>query len=304
MLLLITLAVFVLTRALPGNPVEQLVPPDMAQQLSLAQLAAMKHQLGLDKPIIVQYVDWLGPLIRGNWGYSLQTFQPVTTVLSARLPVTGELTILGTILSLVMAIPLGIWAAVRRGTVQDTFATILGLVGLSTPNIFSGVVLIYVFAYRFHLLPIIGYVSFFRQPAANLGFMILPAITIGTTLMGSLMRITRTSMLEVLSADYITTARSKGLRERTVIYRHALKNAFIPVLTVLGLHIGGLLGGAVIVEEIFSLPGVGSIVVNGIFDRDYPVIEGAVLLFAFVFVVLNLIVDLCYGWLDPRIRFS
>jgi peptide/nickel transport system permease protein len=276
----------------------------MAQQLSLAQLAAMKHALGLDQPILVQYADWLGALTRGNWGFSLQTFQPVTTVLSDRLPVTGELTIMGTLLAVALAVPLGVWAAVRRGSIQDTLATVFGLIGLSTPNIFSGVVLIYVFAYRLRLLPIIGYVSFVREPLANLGFMLLPAITIGTTLMGSVMRITRTAMLEVLSADYITTARSKGLRERAIIYRHALKNAFIPVLTVLGLHIGGLLGGAVIVEEIFSLPGVGSIVVNAIFDRDYPVIEGAVLLFAFVFVILNLIVDLCYGWLDPRIRFS
>jgi peptide/nickel transport system permease protein len=302
--LLVTFMVFIMTHLIPGDPVMQLIPPEEVNNLTPADFARIRNELGLDRPLLVQYVDWLGRVAQGDLGRSLRTREPVASIIVQRLPLTLQLALVGMVLSLSIALPLGVLAAVRRGSITDSFASVFGLLGLSTPNIFLGIVLIYFFTLKLRILPSSGWVPFTEDSLLSLKHMLMPGFVVGTALMGSVMRITRTSMLEVLRTEFITTARSKGLPERVVIYRHALKNALIPVTTVIGLQVAGLLGGSFIVEQIFALPGVGRIAVGAIFARDFPVVQGVVLFFALLYLFINLIVDLLYGLLDPRIRFD
>lgn len=302
--LLVTLFVFILGQLIPGDPLLQMIPPEEAQQLSREDLANMRAAFGLDRPIIVQYVDWLSRLLQGDLGASLRTRQPVLNLIIQRLPVTIQLTVMSMFIALIFGIPLGIYAALRPRTVSDSVASVVALLGISMPNIFLATVLIFIFSYTLQWIPAGGFVPLSTSVSQSLLLMLMPAFTMGTSLLGSIMRVTRASMLEVLSLDYIATARAKGASERIVVYRHALKNAFIPVMTVLGLQIGGLLGGAFIVEQIFAIPGVGRLTVNSIFGRDFPVVQGVVLFFAITYLVVNLLVDLAYAWLDPRIRYS
>lgn len=301
---LVTLMVFVLGHLIPGDPVLQLIPSEEAGRLTPKDLGGMRAAYGLDRPLPVQYVDWLGRVLRGDLGRSLRTRKPVLDLILQRLPVTAEVAFFAMLLSLSAAIPLGIRAALRSGTAEDTAVSIIGLVGLSTPHIFIASVLIFVFSYTLNLLPAGGYTPPFADPGRNLVMMLMPAFTLGTGLMGSVMRITRTSVVEVLRTEYITAARAKGVVERRVLYRHALKNAFIPVTTVIGLQIGALLGGAFISETIFAIPGVGRLAIGSIFARDFPVVQGVVMFVALLYLVINLVVDLVYAWLDPRIRFD
>ena len=302
--LLVTLFVFVLGRMIPGDPLLQLIPPEEARTLTADQMERMRRAYGLDQPIPVQYASWIVGLVQGDLGNSIRTQQPVVDLIVQRLPVTGQLAVLSMLISLTFGIPLGVIAALRPRSATDSVASITALIGVSMPNIFLATVLIFVFAYTLRMMPSGGFVPFATAPWESLRFTLMPAITLGTGLMGSVMRITRTSMIEVLNLDYVATARAKGLGERRVIFRHALKNAFIPVLTVVGLQIGGILGGSFIVEQIFAIPGVGRLAVNSIFARDYPVVQGVVLFVALVYLAVNLIVDLIYAALDPRIRYS
>jgi peptide/nickel transport system permease protein len=302
--LLVTFMVFMMSRMLPGDPVLQMIPPEEATQLSPADLARIRTELGFNRPLLVQYADWLSRVLQGDLGRSLRTREPVQKIIGQRLPLTIELAAVGMVISLTLALPLGIWAAIHRGKLRDTVASVLGLLGLSVPNIFLGIVLIYLLSYKLRLLPSSGFVPFSESPLQSLKLMLMPGFVVGTALLGSVMRITRTSMLEVLRSEYIVTARSKGLAERVVIFRHALRNAFVPVVTVIGLQIAGLLGGSFIVEQIFALPGVGKIAVGAIFARDFPVVQGVVLFFAVLYLFCNLGVDLVYGWIDPRIRYE
>jgi peptide/nickel transport system permease protein len=301
-LLGVVLITFILMRAVPGDVVTNLV--GLEGNVSPERMAEMRRMFGLDLPIHVQFGQWFGAALQGDLGSSLRTSRPIVQDLLLRFPVTLELTFLSLLIALIIAIPLGIVAAVRRGTVVDFLVSVFALLGLSIPGFFLGILLILLFSLRLGMLPPAGYVPLQDSLWENLKNMILPSLSLGLVLAAAITRIVRSSMLEVLNRDYIRTARAKGLAERIVTYRHALRNALIPVVTVVGLQFGTLLGGAVIIEQVFSLPGVGRFALEGINLRDYPVVQGAVLLIAAAFILVNLLVDVLYSLIDPRIRYS
>jgi len=296
---LVTVGVFMLIHLSPGDPALILLGEDR----SPAAIAAIHHQLGLDQPLYVQYLIWVGNLAHGDLGRSVTTHQPVWTAITERLPATIELGALALLWSLLVAIPLGTIAAVRRGSISDHLASGITVGGVSIPNFFIGIVLIFLFSVTLRIFPFGGYVPFFDDPYENLRHVLLPAIALGTAGAAINMRFTRSSMIEVLNNDYIRTARAKGASWRRVVFIHALRNALIPVVTIVGLQIGGIIEGAVVTETVFTWPGVGRLVVESIFDRDYTVVQGIVLLAAFSYLFANLLVDFVYAWLDPRISY-
>jgi peptide/nickel transport system permease protein len=298
----ISVLVFALMRFLPGDVVSGMIGTEII--LPPEQRATLYRMFGLDAPIHIQYLRWLGGVARGDFGVSLRTSTPVTTLLLQRLGITAELALLSVCFSALLAIPLGVLAAVRRNGPLDFLTHIVGLVGLSFPSFWLATMLLLIATLRFRWQPQLIWVSPWRDPLANLQQMALPVLSLSVALMAVVMRMTRSSMLEVLGQDYVRTARAKGQRERIVVTRHAFKNAIIPVLTVIGLQIGGLLGGAVVIEQIFGLPGIGWLILNAIYQRDYPVVQGGVLFVALVFVLVNLVVDVLYAYVDPRIRYS
>jgi peptide/nickel transport system permease protein len=275
----------------------------LGTEASQGQVETLRRVLGLDRPLPVQYAEWLGDVIRGDFGESLRTNRPVLPEVGARFGVTLQLTVASMLIALLVAIPLGVASAAGRGSPLDGIGRILGLVGLSIPNFWLGTMLILFFSLVLGWLPPIGFVSIVDNPWLSVQTLLLPSVALGAALAAYVQRMLRSTLLEVLRQDFIRTARAKGLRETTVLYGHALKNSFIPVLTVIGIQIGHLLGGAVIIEEIFSLPGLGRFLLNGINQRDYPVVQGTVLFVALVFSLVNLVVDILYAWLDPRIRY-
>ena len=277
---------------LSGDPAATMLPGDA----TVDQLEALRRELGLDQPIYVQYVQFLGNALRGDFGISFRHQQPALGLVLERLPATLELAFAALLLAVAVALPLGIVAAIRRGRAIDAMAMGFAVVGQSTPTFWMGIMLILIVSVELGWLPTSG-----RGGFANL---ILPAITLGAQFAALLARLTRTSMLEVLGQDFLTTARAKGLRERTVVLRHALKNAAVPVITLAGLQFGTLLGGAVVTETVFAWPGVGRLAVQSILVRDYPVVQAGVFVLALSFVTINLLVDLAYGQLDPRIRHA
>jgi ABC-type dipeptide/oligopeptide/nickel transport system permease component len=297
---LVTVGVFMLIHLSPGDPALILLGEDRSPQA----IAAIHEQLGLDQPLYVQYLTWIGRIAHGDLGRSISTHQPVSIAIGERLPATLELGGVALIWSLLVAIPLGTIAAVRRGSLADHLASGITVGGVSIPNFFIGIVLIFVLSVTLHLFPFGGYVPFTENPFENVRHIVLPAIALGTAGAAINMRFTRSSMIEVLNNDYIRTARAKGASWRRVVFIHALKNALIPVVTIVGLQIGGIIEGAVVTETVFTWPGVGRLAVESIFNRDYTVVQGIVLLAAFSYMVANLLVDLVYGWLDPRISFA
>ena len=297
---LVTVGVFMLIHLTPGDPALIMLGEDRTP----AAIAAIHHQLGLDQPLYVQYLIWLGNLAHGDLGRSITTHQPVATAIAERLPATLELGGLALLWSLLVAIPLGTIAAVRRGSLADHLAAGITVGGVSIPNFFLGIVLIFALSVTLRIFPFGGYVPFSEDPYENLRHVLLPAIALGTAGAAINMRFTRSSMLEVLNNDYIRTARAKGASWRRVVFIHALRNALIPVVTVVGLQIGGIIEGAVVTETVFTWPGVGRLVVESIFDRDYTVVQGVVLLAAFSYLFANLLVDFVYAWLDPRISYT
>ena len=297
---LVTVGVFMLIHLSPGDPALIILGEDRTPQA----IAAVHQQLGLDQPLYVQYVIWLNHILHGDWGRSITTHQPVATAITERLPATLELGLVALVWSLVVAIPLGTIAAVRRGSLSDQVATGLTVAGVSIPNFFIGIVLIFFLSVTLRLFPFGGYVPFTRDPLESLRHVLLPAIALGTAGAAINMRFTRSSMIEVLNQDFIRTARAKGASARRVVFIHALKNALIPVVTIVGLQIGGIIEGAVVTETVFTWPGVGRLAVESIFNRDYTVVQGIVLLAAFSYMTANLLVDLVYAWLDPRISFA
>jgi peptide/nickel transport system permease protein len=299
-LLLVSLVVFSLLHLTPGDPATTM----LGQEATPEAVAALRERLGLDQPLPVQYVRWLGSVLRGDLGRSIRTNQPVTEAILERLPVTVQLSAMSILIALMIAIPVGIISALRRNTALDSSATTLALLGVALPNFFLAILLIYLFSIQLRWLPPIGYVPLWEDPGENLRRMIMPALTLGTALAAIIMRLTRSSLLEVLEQDYVRTARAKGLTESRMVRVHALKNSLIPVVTIVGLQIGGLLGGTVITETIFALPGIGRLIVDSIFRRDFPLVQGAVLFVAVAFLVTNLLVDLLYAFLDPRIRYQ
>jgi peptide/nickel transport system permease protein len=301
-LLGVVLITFLLMRAVPGDVVTQLV--GLEANVTVERRAELRRMFGLDLPVHVQFGQWGAAVLRGDLGRSLRTGRSISGDLALRFPVTLQLTLMSLLIALVIAIPLGVLAAVMRGTVVDYLMSVVALLGLSIPAFFLGILFILLFSLRLGWLPPAGYVPFVEDPIQNLRHMLLPALSLGMVLAAATTRIVRSTMLEVLGRDYVRTARAKGLTEQTVTFRHALRNALIPVITVVGLQFGTLLGGAVIIEQVFSLPGVGRFALEGINLRDYPVIQGAVLLIAAAFILVNLLVDLIYSLVDPRIRYG
>jgi peptide/nickel transport system permease protein len=301
--LLVTMIVFFMLFLSPGDPLALRVPLEEMRDLDEAGLQALRHQYGLDRPLPVQYVDWLLKALQGDLGRSLRTRQRVNELLVKRLPVSAELGLLSMALSLIVAIPVGIYSAWRPGSKGDTLGSSIALFGVAAPNFWVAIILILLFAVKLRLVPPSGFVRWTDDLGENLKLMLLPAITMGTAGMAMTMRMTRSCLLEVLNQDFVRTARAKGLGERSVLVRHALRNAMIPVVTILGLRLGGILGGTVIIEQIFSIPGMGKLTVDAIFGRDYPVVQASVLVITLTFVVANLAVDLVYAYLDPRIRY-
>jgi len=299
-LFLVSVIVFTLIRLIPGDPAIAMLGEEATPQM----IASLRAEFGLDQPIPVQYAIWLGRVLRGDLGNSTRAHQPVTQAITERLPATIELTLLSLLISLTIAIPIGIISATQRNSKMDLLSTTLALMGVSMPNFFLALLLSFVFSLNLRLLPNIGYVPITQNLRENLIDMIMPAITLSAATLAIVARLTRSSLLEVLNLEYIRTARAKGLAERAIIIRHALKNAMIPVVTIVGLQVGALLGGAVITESIFVLPGVGKLAVDAIFSRDFPIIQGVVLFFSVVFLGVNLIVDVLYAFLDPRIHFG
>ncbi|MBV9329475.1 MAG: ABC transporter permease [Chloroflexi bacterium] len=295
----ISILVFLLVHLIPGDVAQILLGTQATDQ----QLETLRRTFGLDRPLPVQYVDWLSHILRGDFGVSFRTNRPVLPDLVSRFGVTVQLTLLSMVIALVVAIPLGVISAANRGRASDGLSRVVALFGLSIPNFWLGTLLILFVSLVLHWLPPVGFVSLLDNPWLGMQTLILPAIALGTAVAAFIMRMVRSSLLEVLRQDYIRTAHAKGLREQSVLYRHALKNAFIPVLTVIGVQIGYLLGGAVIIESIFSLPGMGRFLLDSISNRDYSIVQGGVLFIALVFCLVNLSVDLVYGWLDPRIRY-
>ena len=283
--------VFLLIHLVPGDPVEAM----LGENAQVADREALRQALGLDRPLGEQYLDYLQRLARLDLGLSFQERRPVAAILGERLPATLELTLAALALALTLALPLGVLAARHRGSPLDTGAMGLSLVGVSIPNFWLGPMLILVFSLWLGWTPVSG-----REGPASL---ILPALTLGTGMAAILARMVRGSILEVLGEDYVRTARAKGLSERRVLWGHALRNAWLPILTLIGLQLGGLLGGAVITETVFAWPGVGSLLVEAIQSRDYPVVQACVLLVSLSYVLVNTLTDLVYGWVDPRIHW-
>jgi peptide/nickel transport system permease protein len=292
--------VFLGVRALPGDPAVVLA----GNEASSSAIAAIRHDYGLDKPLPVQYGLWAGKALRGDFGRSTQDLIPVGHILGQRLPVTIELSLLAMIVAVGVGVTAGIVAATRRGRFADYVATGFGLVGLSVPHFWLGILGILLFSVQLHWLPASGYVPFTGDPGGNLERMLLPALVLGTGFAAVLMRQTRSAMLDSLSADYVRTARSKGLPERSVVGVHALRNSLTTVVTVLGLQLGALISGAVVTEQIFVIPGFGKLTVDAVQTRNYPVIQAVVLVTVAGYIVVNLLVDIAYALLNPRVRLT
>jgi len=302
-LLGVTLIISVMIRLLPGDAVTIMLG-DYGQYAKDAD--DLRAKLGLSQPFQVQYIKWIGGIAHGNFGQSLRDRTPIAHELAIRLPITFELGFLGLIISLLIAIPLGVYSAVRQDTISDYIARSAAIAMLAIPGFWLAILAITVpSVWPWHKwTPPLRYARLQDNPSANLKQMILPAIILGIGLSGSIMRLTRAQMLEVLRQDYIRTSRSKGLSERAVIYRHALRNAVVPIVTLLGLNMAVLISGTVVLESIFVLPGMGRYLLDSLNARDYPAVQAVVLLFATVIILFNLVVDLLYAWLDPRIRYS
>jgi peptide/nickel transport system permease protein len=298
-LLLVTAGVFALLHLTPGDPIDAM----MAESVDATAKETLRRELGLDRPIPVQYAAWMGRLLRGDLGRSIRTGEPVIENVGHRIRPSLELTLLAMTVSLLIAFPVAIASAIRHNRGVDRLGTTFALFGICMPNFLLALLLIFVFGVTLRWLPISGYTDPLEEPLDGLRSLALPAITLGLALAAVVTRTLRSSLLETLGEDYVRTARAKGLSEGTVIRAHVLKNALIPVVTVLGLQLGTLIGGAVITEYVFALPGVGRLVVDAVFARDYPLVQGVVLLIALAFIASNLVVDVLYGWIDPRIRY-
>jgi peptide/nickel transport system permease protein len=293
--------VFFMLRLIPGDPVIQMLGPEYTPEAA----EALRHRLGLDEPIYIQYARWLGNVLTGDLGHSIATGETVGGAIAAGLPRTLSITIVSFLIAVAIAVPAGIVSALKRNSLVDYGASVVAFVGVSMPSFWFGIILILIFAVRLGWLPSIGYAEL-RQDGfwPWLQHLLLPSLAIGAGYAAILMRFVRAGLLEVLGSDYVRTARAKGLRERVVVNRHALRNALIPVVTIAGIQLALLLSGTVVIEIVFSIRGLGRLLVGAIFDKDYPMVQGVILLVAVIFVLANLLVDLLYTALDPRIHYG
>ncbi len=302
---LMTLIVFFAMRLLPGDPLTIFMGQQASSgAMSEAQMTAMRHEYGLDLPIWQQYANWIAGVFQGNLGKSIYYHQDVGALLGQRFPITLYLGLTAFVLANVVGILFGVFAGIRRGTWVDALSTTLANIGITVPIFWLGMLMIYTFGLRLHWLPTNGYTSPFDNLGLSIRQAIMPIFCLAITGMAYTARQTRSATLEVIRQDYIRTAWAKGLRERTIIIRHALKNSLIPVVTLVGIGLGMVFGGSVLVETVFAIPGVGRLLVQGVFSQDYVVVQSSTLVIATLVIVCNLVVDISYGWLDPRIRYS
>ena len=297
-LFVVSILIFGLQQLLPGDPAMALA----GEEHDPAAVAAIRAKYHLDRPLVVQYGIWIGNVLRGDFGESLRNRIPVSELLASKLPVTVELAVCSMVIALVIGVPAGILSAARKGRAVDVVANFVALSGLSVPHFWLGIMLILLFAVRLGWLPASGYVPPWENLRLNLTTILLPSFVLGTGVAGVMMRHTRSAMLETLGADYVRTARAKSVSERMVVVKHALRNALIPVITLGAIEFGRLLSGAVLTEQIFAIPGVGKLLVDGVFNRDYAVVQGVVLVSATLFVLLNLLADVLYFLANPRLR--
>jgi peptide/nickel transport system permease protein len=303
-LLIVTAIVFVLVRLLPGDPILIYMTQQDMESSSTEQVAKIRHEFGLDKPLFIQYIQWVGKIVTGDFGNSVIRQTPVATDLKTRLPVTLNLGILAFIFSTLIGIPLGIIAAIRRGDWLDQIVTTFGNLGVTIPSFWLAIFMIYIFGLKLGWLPIFGYTSPFRDLGMNIQQVILPVFCLSIPPIAMDMRLTRSSMLEVMRQDYVRTAWSKGLGQKMVIIRHALKNALLPVITMKGMSIIMIFSGSVFIETVFSIPGMGRLLVEGIRSLDYGVVQAVIFVMAIIIAIVNLLVDISWGWFDPRIRYG
>lgn len=298
--ILVSIIVFALQKLLPGDPLLTLAGEERDPEV----LAYLREQYRLNDPIYIQYFVWVGQVLQGDFGFSLRTGIPVTTLILQKLPVTLQLATMAMFWAMLIGIPVGILAAVRKGTWVDYIASVFALSGVSIPNFWLGILLIFFISVKMQWLPASGYVPPQEDLVQSLRTMLMPSIVLGTALAGQLMRHTRSAMIGVLKTDYIRTARAKGLLPAIVIYKHALRNALVPIVTLLTLIFGELIAGAVLTEQIFTIPGFGKLIVDGVFTRDYAVVQGVVLVTAIGFILMNLVADVLYVLINPRLRYS
>ena len=296
----ISLCIFLILQLIPGDVVSGLLGIEENPELR----AQLEKKFGLDQPLYKQYWDWISKVLQGDFGRSFRTDKEIFPEIMSRFKITAQLTFMAAFISCLIGIPLGILSALKRNSWVDGIIRVIALLGVSVPGFASATLLILFLSLVFQYYPPVGYVGFFEVPSVNMQIMILPSIILGTSMSGSVMRMTRSSVLEILRQDFIKTIRAKGAPEKIVIFTHALKNGLIPIITLIGMQIGSLLGGAVVTEQIFSIPGLGLMTLTAINQRDYPVIQGCVLFIAFIYVMVNLLVDILYTYVDPRITYK
>ncbi len=299
----LSIVVFLIMHLIPGDTISAMIGTRF--KLTDAQMAALRAYFGLDRPLWEQYVRWLINALQGNFGISVRSGLPVAQEIITRIPVTLELALTSVVIGLGFGLPLGIWSAIHQGKLADWIGKFVALMGLATPGFWLGTLIIYAFSVYLHILPDAGnYVDFFQKPLQNLGQIVFPAFVLSFDFGASIIRTVRASMLEEITRDYILTAKAKGLTNRTVNWVHALRNALIPVITLVGLQAGYLFGGAIIIENIFSIPGLGRLLLNAIYQRDYALVQGSIVFVAAMFVLVNLVADLAYAFADPRIKYE
>jgi peptide/nickel transport system permease protein len=296
--------VFIGMRLLPGDPIYMIISTNTAQELTAEDLDKIRHEAGLDRNLAVQYFDWLGGVFQGNFGNSILHQTPISTDLKERLPVTLYLGVLAFLISITIGVPAGIISAIRRGTWLDTIVTTLANVGITIPIFWLGIMLMWAFAVKLSWLPTSGFTSPFEDFWLSTRQLILPVFCMAIFQIAGNCRLARSSMLEVLHQDYIRTAWAKGLRERVIIFKHALKNSLIPIVTMVGMGVSHIIGGSVLIEQVFNIPGMGRLAVDSLFQMDYTYTQGIVLIVTTIIVFVNLLVDISYGWLDPRVRYT
>jgi peptide/nickel transport system permease protein len=303
-LLMATLVAFLLLRVIPGDPAEvKLAGETGDSNFTQAELRELRVQLGTDQPLYVQYGKWLWDMVHLDFGQSMFFEEPVTNDLAEKLPITLELTVLAMLIATVIAVPLGLISAIKQDTSADYVARVISIAGVALPNFWVGILIVYFLVLLFSWMPPLGYASLWDDPLTNLQQLFFPALALGIYQMAFMARVTRSSMLEVYREDYTRTARGKGLAERVVILRHALKNALLPVVTISGYEFGRLLAGTVVIESIFMIPGMGRLLVDSVFHRDYTEVQAIVMVITATVLILNLALDVVYGWLNPRIRY-
>ncbi len=302
-IIIVSMIVFLAMRLLPGDPVLMYLSQDQLTALNQEQIEMLRHEFGLDRPLSVQYLDWVGDVLHGDLGDSVYYSEPVSTILLRRLPVTLYLGLVSFIISTILGIAAGVVSALKRGRVADFIVTMSANIWIAVPVFWLGILMIYLFGYKLNWLPMFGFTSPFDDFWLSLRQIIMPVICLSIFTIGALTRQTRSSMLEVIRQDYIRTAWAKGLKERLVVTKHILKNGLIPIVTLTGMQLGQILGGAVLIETVFSIPGIGRLSVNAIMGLDYSIVQAVALITALMVVLTNLLVDISYGWLDPRVRF-